>query len=396
MAAEAAPAPTLAWLGGRRAIRVLEVGCIVALLGSMPLIVLAKGLIAVFLSVFGAFGALIARRQPGNPIAGVLLLITMATVTCLDAGLTAVLIFQHGYHLPFGRLAVFLAPGAWVSIVVFLPMPVALFPDGRLSPRWRKALFGYFAVCAAFAATATWQNSVGLLAHHIQVNHEGELQSGNSPAAAATLYTFILVVYLAFCVAWVLRLLLAFRHARGPFRQQLKWLLVGGVAGVSGLALEYVLSNTNSNALHAVGNVGLGVGLIALPLAFGVAILKYRLYDIDRLVSRTISYTILTGLLVGVFFAVVILTTRVLPFSSPVGVAASTLTAAAVFNRFRRRIQRLVDRRFNRARYDLETIVADFRYRLETAADLDSVGVILLATVNRSVEPTHVDLWLRA
>ena len=116
-----------------------------------------------------------------------------------------------------------------------------------------------------------------------------------------------------------------------------------------------------------------GIGNVALPVSMGVAILKFRMYEIDRLISRTLSYAIVTGLLAGVFIAVVTLTTGVLPFSSPVGVAASTLAAAALFNPLRRRVQRLVDRRFNRARYDAEATVAAFTTRLRDAVDLETV-----------------------
>ena len=121
-----------------------------------------------------------------------------------------------------------------------------------------------------------------------------------------------------------------------------------------------------------MGFVGF-VGVIALPVGIGIGILKYRLYEIDRLISRTLSYLIITGLLVGVFVGIVVLTTDVLPFSSPVGVAASTLAAAALFNPLRLRVQRLVDRRFNRARYDAEAIVAAFTMRLRDAVDLETV-----------------------
>ena len=131
------------------------------------------------------------------------------------------------------------------------------------------------------------------------------------------------------------------------------------------------------------------MSLLALPIGLGVAILKYRLYEIDRLISRTISYLLVTGLLVGVFVGLVGLTTRVLPFSSPVGVAASTLAAAALFNPLRLRVQRLVDRRFNRARYDAEETVTAFRMRLREAVDLDTVQRELLRTVDRAVEPAH-------
>ncbi len=136
-------------------------------------------------------------------------------------------------------------------------------------------------------------------------------------------------------------------------------------------------------------------GLAALPIAIGVGILKYRLYEIDRIISRTVSYSIVTALLAGTFVGLVVLTTDVLPFSSSVGVAASTLAAAALFNPLRLRVQRAVDRRFNRARYDAEATVAAFAQRLRDAVDLDTVSADLLATVKRAVEPAHATVWIR-
>jgi hypothetical protein len=127
-----------------------------------------------------------------------------------------------------------------------------------------------------------------------------------------------------------------------------------------------------------------------LPVSIGVGILRYRLYEIDRLISRTLSYALLTGLLVGVFVGLVLLTTRVMPFSSPVGVAASTLVAAGLFSPLRVRLQKLVDRRFNRARYDTEALVAAFRSRLRDAVDVDTVPAELAAAASRSLEPTQV------
>jgi hypothetical protein len=143
-----------------------------------------------------------------------------------------------------------------------------------------------------------------------------------------------------------------------------------------------------------VGSVGI-VAVLALPVSIGVAILKYRLYDIDRLISRTLAYAIVTGLLVGVYAGLVLLATRVLPFSSPVAVAGSTLVAAALFTPLRRRVQRMVDRRFNRARYDAEVTVAAYSARLKDAVDLGAVRADLLDVVSRSLEPAHVSVWVR-
>jgi hypothetical protein len=126
----------------------------------------------------------------------------------------------------------------------------------------------------------------------------------------------------------------------------------------------------------------------------GVAILRYRLYEIDRILSRTVAYAIVTGLLVGVYAGLVTLATQVLSFGGAVGVAASTLAVAALFNPVRRRVQHLVDRRFNRARYDAEQTVVAFAARLKEAADLDSVRDDLAGVVHRTLEPAHVSLWV--
>jgi hypothetical protein len=126
-----------------------------------------------------------------------------------------------------------------------------------------------------------------------------------------------------------------------------------------------------------------------------VGILKYRLFEIDRLISRTISYLLVSGLLAGAFAGIVVLTTRVLPFSSPVGVAASTLAAAGLFNPLRRRVKRLVDRRFNRARYNAEATAAAFGARLRDAANVETVLDELAAAAGHSLEPSHVTVWVR-
>ncbi len=126
-----------------------------------------------------------------------------------------------------------------------------------------------------------------------------------------------------------------------------------------------------------------------------MAILKYRLFDIDRIISRTLAYAIVTGLLVGVYAAIVLLARQVVSLTTPVAVAASTLAAAALFNPLRRRVQRAVDRRFNRARYDADAAVAAFAARLKDAVDPDAARAELLDVVHRSLEPAHVSVWIR-
>ena len=135
-------------------------------------------------------------------------------------------------------------------------------------------------------------------------------------------------------------------------------------------------------------------GVAALPVGMGVAILKYRLYDIDRIISRTLAYAIVTGLLAGVYAGLVLLATRVLSFSSPVAVAASTLAAAALFSPLRRRVQRAVDRRFNRARYDADQTIAAFVAQLKDAVDLDTVRDDLAGVVHQALEPAQLSVWI--
>ena len=160
-------------------------------------------------------------------------------------------------------------------------------------------------------------------------------------------------------------------------------LILGAVFGTTG---------TTTTLLEWVDNV-LWFGLAALPVSIGAAIMRYRLYEIDRIISRTLAYTVVTGLLVAAYAGLVLLSTDVLTVSSSVAVAASTLTAAAVFNPLRRRVQRVVDRRFNRARYDADVTVAAFAARLREEVDLDSVRADLAGVVTRTLEPAHLSVW---
>jgi len=160
----------------------------------------------------------------------------------------------------------------------------------------------------------------------------------------------------------------------------------------SAVALIAILAGSTGLAGTVGGFVVLG--FIALPLSIGVAVLRYGLFDIDRIISRTLAYAIVTGLLVGVYAGIVLLATDVLSLTSSAAVAASTLAAAALFNPLRRRVQRVVDRRFNRARYDGEQTVAAFAVRLKDAVNLDSVRDDLASVVQEALEPAHVSVWM--
>ena len=185
-----------------------------------------------------------------------------------------------------------------------------------------------------------------------------------------------------------------YRRSAGEERLQLKWF---AYAAMLSLALLIVLLPvavvTRSGQILFDTAVAAGIGL-ALPLAIGIAILRYRLYAIDRIISRTVAYTIITGLLVGVYTGLVLLATRVLSVHTPVAVAVATLAAAALFSPLRQRVQRAVDRRFNRARYDADQTVAAFAARLKDAVDLDSVCDDLAGVVQQALEPARMSIWV--
>jgi hypothetical protein len=201
------------------------------------------------------------------------------------------------------------------------------------------------------------------------------------------------LTYAAISLSWVIRQVLAYRRSTGERRQQIKWLMSGGTIGIVGFVFA-LLFNSSSSAILRLLSIGF-IGVTAVPISMGVGILKYRLYEIDRVISRTLSYALVTGLLIAVYVGMVALTTRALPLSSSVGVAASTLAAVALFTPLRRRVQRVVDRRFNRTRYDAEATVAAFTVRLRDSVDLDTVRADLVDVVNRAIEASHVSVWVR-
>jgi hypothetical protein len=334
---------------------------------------------------FAIVGFIVARKQPRNPIGWVMLALAPIFELSADAGMYSVMIYHLGRTgLPLGRLAVALTQ-LWVALLVLLPVPIMLFPDGRLeSRRWRWALWVYVAVCVLILISTAIADVGAFTDRHIQVDSTGELTAYNQNAGhnlAAALFP----VYGLLALAFVIRQFFAYRRAKAERREQLKWLMAGGTIGIVAIASTLTFG------------AGAGfIGIIALPVGIGIGILKYRLYDIDRLISRTLSYAIVTGLLVGLYIGMVTLATRALPLSSPVGVAASTLTVAALFSPLRRRAQRLVDRRFNRARYDADATVAAFAAGLRDEVDLDRVQRDLLDVVRRSVEPSHVAVWVRS
>jgi hypothetical protein len=200
------------------------------------------------------------------------------------------------------------------------------------------------------------------------------------------------LIVLATLIAAAGSLVVRFRRARGVERQQLRWLAVGAA-----LAAVALLVAVAAGAMSEDGVVlaALGTCVALLPLATGAAILRYRLYDLDRIISRTLAYGLLTVLLGGGYAGVVLGLGQLLGRDSSLVVAMATLAVAAVFQPTRRRIQALVDRRFNRRRYDAARTIAAFSARLRDEIDLATLTGELLSVVQQTMQPTQVSLWLR-
>jgi hypothetical protein len=349
---------------------------------------------------FAAVGVIVARRQPRNPMGWLLAGVAVLALLSNAASLYALLDYRLGHRLPFGPVALLLDV-CWEPAFMLLPLAILLFPDGRLpSARWRWVPAAYLAVSAVYLAMLLVV-AVGTIAgHRIVVDANGGLVAVDYQRGwLAAAQHVILPVYVAFWLSFVARQVQAWRGAAGDGhrerRQQLKWLASG--AAVSMVAILYDVVgpafDPGAPALAQAAGVVIGLFIAALPVGIGVGILKYRLYEIDRIISRTLAYAIVTGLLVGVYAGLVLLATQVLTVTSPVAVAGSTLAAVALFSPLRRRVQRLVDRRFNRARYDADRMVTAFAARLQDAVDLEAVHADLTATVHRALEPEHLSVW---
>ena len=339
--------------------------------------------------MYAGVGLVVARRQPRNPIGWLLLVFIALYVLGAGAVEYAVLAYSLGHRgLPLAPAAVVLDTLQAPSLALFPPV-ILLFPDGRLaSRRWRRVLLAYAVLTAYVSAVSVAQGIAAVAGHDIHLGTNGNLTStgqlgGWAANPPAWLAFPVLASIAAIGLSFVAHQALGWRRAGGERRQQLKWLASGAAVAVFSILLGVLISSV----------VPL-VGLAALPAAIGVAILKYRLYDIDRLISRTLAYAIITGLLVGVYAGLVLLATQLLHVHTPVAVAASTLAAAALFNPLRLRVQHMVDRRFNRARYDADQTVAAFAARLKDAVDLDSVRDDLATVVQEALEPAHVSLWI--
>jgi hypothetical protein len=334
-------------------------------------------------------GAVIAARRPANPYGWLWCAYALgwAVVGFSEAAMT------HAAADP-GVLA-WAGPVVWIGNIVFAPLValtaliLLLFPDGRLpSQRWRPLAWAIAAICVP--ATLA-----GALLDHPPPAPANPFAAGGAVASLADTVANAGVPLLFLAVLAAAGSLLArFRRSRGRQRQQLKWLAYGGAFLAAVLVADLV--SLDPPGLWDIVLETLSFG--ALYLGVGMAVLRHRLYDIDRLINRTLVYGLVTALLAGVYAAGVFVLGGLLnpaDGQSELAVAASTLAVAALFGPARRRVQQAVDRRFNRARYDAARTVERFSGRLRDQVDLDTLSAELVSVVDQTMQPASVSLWLR-
>jgi hypothetical protein len=364
-----------------------------AIVRPLTLGVLAEGAVYAFFFVLGfaTVGLVLALRRPGNPIGWLYAAAGLAWAYPIPLGpWVDQLVLQHRPLPLVAQVVVASGDLSWApGIALGVTLPALLLPDGRLrSRRWRLVVAS--SVTGAVLTVVAGALAPGPLEEMGIDNPLGLAGPAGNVAAVLTIVG-ILLHWLSLPPAAVC-VVLRFRSSRGVERQQLRWVAAGVAAAVAGLLVS--LPGGLGIAPGWISNV-IFPALLCPPVAVAVAVLRYRLYDLDRVVSRTLAWALLTVLL-GLGYAVVVLGLgRLLPEGSSLAVAAATLAAAAAFSPLRRRVQGLVDRRFNRRRYDAAGTVEAFAARLRDQVDLDALHADLLAVVDQTVQPTRASLWLR-
>ncbi|MGZ8513981.1 MAG: hypothetical protein ACXWXA_02975 [Candidatus Limnocylindrales bacterium] len=358
----------------------------------MPIVVVVLLVLGAILS-FGIVGAIVVTRLPRNPIGW----IPWATAGVIAGSVTGASYASYSVAA-FGGTLPATVPIALASqadliptlglVGIFLPLT---FPDGHLpSTRWRGV--ARFSAAAIVFASVLAAVTPGPLSGGSNIENPIGIPAlaGAGPVVGLLPLAALVSPFLLAVASVIVR----YRHAGAVERQQLKWF--AGAAAV--MVIAVVLGSSNIGPLAEVGWIVMIAGLALLPIAVGVAVLRYRLYDIDRIISRTVSYGAVTGILAVVFVGTILVSQTVLAsfFSgSSVAVAASTLVVAALFQPLRRRVQGVVDRRFNRSRYDAERMVSAFAGRLRDEVALADVDAAIRTVVAQTVAPKAVGLWMR-
>jgi hypothetical protein len=347
--------------------------------------------------VFGVVGGLLVARVHGNAIGPVFCLTGIALpLSMVGSAYARYGVFVAAQQPPGVRLAVLLDDVFAPPCFGLLAIALLLFPTGRLpSRRWRPALWVAVAGTAAIAIGYTLRSGGGdapfeSVSNPLGIKELFDLMDGLTGLGWLLMGVGVLLA----AAAMIGRL----RRSSGLERQQLKWIAYAAVVVGVVVALDEASYFANVAGIHTLRDTLLGLALAAFPLAAGVAILRYRLYEIDAFINRTLVYGFLTVTLAAVYVGSVLVLQSVLgpvTSGSSLAVAVSTLAVAALFRPARARIQAIVDRRFYRRKYDAARTLEDFSARLREQVDLDALGGELRAVVHDTMQPAHVSLWLK-
>jgi hypothetical protein len=350
--------------------------------------------------LYGSLGALIASRRPGNLI-GWIFCAMAAALGLLSAayGYADYALYATGDTLPGAELTAWLTNWLFMAPVFIAPcLLFLLFPDGRLaSPRWRPVVWAV-AVVAAVAIFATALGPGRLDAHPSVENPLGLGGPFGEIARVAKDLTGVLAipVFLVSLASVVVRL----RRSRGRERLQVKWVAYAAVLTATSFATSFLVGLLLSGQTAADIFFLVGVaGFTGIPVTAGIAILRYRLYEIDLLINRTLVYGSLTVMLVAVYAGSIVILQGFLRAltgqESQLAIVASTLAVAALFTPLRRRVQSFIDRRFYRRKYDAAKTLESFSAKLRDETNLEALNRELVGVVRETMQPAHVTLWLR-
>src|SRR5215218_10159744 len=342
---------------------------------------------------YSTVGAIVASRLPDSAIGWLFCAIALSWgVDHFSAEYAAYALLSPSRSLPAGEACSWLPSWVWVfglGLVVFLDL---LFPNGRLpSARWRW--FARFTAIVLLPVAILGALSPGLISSTTIRNPLG-IEGLPNASKAIEAFMYLLVMFGASSM------LARLRHAGRIERQQIKWFAYATAVAISGVILKNtVYPAVNVTWVWWIGLVLTTVGVVSSPVAMGIAIFRYRLYQIDLIINRTLVYGSLTAVLAGVYLGGVVLLQYAFRALTGEGtqlaVVASTLIIAALFIPLRRRIQSFIDRRFYRSKYDARKTLEAFSSRLRDATDLEALSEDLVGVVRETMEPAHVSLWLR-
>jgi uncharacterized membrane protein YhdT len=347
---------------------------------------------------FSTVGALVASRRPENPVGWLLCLYGLViTISHFSVQYAIYALLAQPNSLPAGEALVWIVSWILPIIIGLFVFYILLFPNGRLpSRRWRPVawLTVAFILVGVISSAFSPGALLGVLG---PIENPLGIEGFSNVYYKAVLYIMSTVLQVAVALSVFMRL----RRAVGVERQQIKWFAYAAAAYLSASTLAYGIPGVIDTPLW-FERVGFALNIVfipAIPIAIGIAILRYRLYDIDILINRTLVYGSLTAMLVILYFGGIVVLQRMFVLltgeQSTLAVVASTLLIAALFTPLRQRIQSFIDRRFYRRKYDARKTLEVFSTKLKNETDLQALNNDLVGVVRETMQPAHVSLWLR-